>query len=67
MSMINGARNPQGLVNMLMQNNPQMQEINKLIQQAGGDGEKAFRMMAQQKGLNPDEAVSIVKNNALFK
>lgn len=58
--------NPNTMINMLMQNNPKMQEINKLIQEAGGDPEKAFRMKAQQMGMNPDEAVNIVKN-AHFK
>lgn len=64
MSMI---KNPQAMLNTMMQNSPQMSEVNKLLQQAGGDAEKAFRLKAQQMGLNPDEAVSIVKNNALFK
>lgn len=59
-------KNPSNMMNVLMQNSPQMKEINSLIQQAGGDPEKAFRMKAEQMGYNPDEAVSIVKN-AHFK
>lgn len=63
MSMIKSMNNPQAMINMLMQNNPKMQEINGLLQQTGGDGEKAFRLKAQQMGLNPDEAVAIIKGH----
>lgn len=44
-----------------MASNPKVQEINKLIEEAGGDPEKAFRMKAQEMGVNPDDFINAMK------
>ena len=45
----------------MMQNNPRVQEVNDLINKAGGDPEKAFRDLCAEKGVDPEEIISILK------
>jgi hypothetical protein len=61
MSMMRGASNPQGMLQQMMQNNPQYQQAMQLVQQAGGDPKKAFYQMANQMGVNPDEIMGMLK------
>ena len=61
MSMIRGASNPQGMLQQMMQNNPQYQQAMQLVQQAGGDPKKAFHQLANQMGVNPDEIMGMLK------
>lgn len=58
MSMIQAyrnAKNPQQLLNNIIQRNPQVQAVVNLINQSGGDARSIFYSMARQKGVNPDE------------
>ena len=60
MAMIKQSRNPQQLVmNMLMQN-PQGKNILQTIQN-GGNAKELFYKMAQQKGINPNQFISMFK------
>lgn len=60
MTMIKQSRNPQQLVmNMLMQN-PQGKSILQTIQN-GGNAKELFYQMAQQKGINPNQFISMFK------
>jgi hypothetical protein len=61
MQMMRGASNPQGMLQQMMQNNPQYQQAMQLVQQAGGDPKKAFYQMANQMGVNPDEIMGMLK------
>ena len=59
MNMIKTAGNPQAMVqNMLMQN-PQ---VSNLINQYGGDPQRAFYALCDQKGINPQEFLKSLKN-----
>jgi len=49
------------MLQQMMQNNPQYQQVMQLVNQAGGDPQKAFYQMAQQMGVNPDEILSMLK------
>lgn len=53
--------NPQAMLNRLMQTNPQMRGVMDYINRNGGDPKKAFYTMAQQKGVNPDDILSLLK------
>lgn len=44
----------------MMQNNPQMKQVQNIIQQHGGDPMQAFRAMAEENGLDPDEILSMI-------
>ena len=59
--LINSMGNPQEAINQIMASNPKVREINKLIEEAGGDPEKAFRMKAQEMGVNPDDFINAMK------
>lgn len=61
MQMMRGASNPQGMLQQMMQNNPQYQQAMQIVQQAGGDPKKAFYQMANQMGVNPDEIMGMLK------
>ena len=57
MQMLKSLSNPKEMVNQMLRNNPRAGEINKLIQDNGGDIEKAFRVKAKEMGVDPDEIV----------
>lgn len=61
MSMVQSAQNPQAMLNQMMQNNPQMQQAMKLINQHGGDAQKAFYSLAQERGIDPQEILKMLK------
>ena len=61
MSMVQAAQNPQAMLNQMMQNNPQMQQAMKLINQHGGDAKKAFYSLAQERGIDPQEILKMLK------
>ena len=56
--MIKAAKNPSALAQTMVNQNPQVQ---KMIQDAGGDPKKAFYNAAKQKGIDPDEIINMLK------
>ena len=61
MDMVKGASNPQGMLNMMAMNNPQLKKVMEIVDQYGGDSMKAFRETAEQMGINPDEIMGMMK------
>ena len=61
MGMINNAQNPSAMMNSMVQNNPQLKQAMDLIRQSGGDPQKAFYALAQQKGVNPQDILDMLK------
>lgn len=57
---VRAARNPQAALMSMMGNNPQMQQVKRIVDQHGGDPMKAFREMAEENGLDPDEILSMI-------
>ena len=45
-----------GMVN----NNPQMKQVMDIVQKHDNDPMKAFREMAEENGLDPDEILSMI-------
>ena len=60
MNVVRAAKNPQAALMNMMGNNPQMRQVQNIIQQHGGDPMQAFRAMAEQNGLDPDEILSMI-------
>ena len=56
-SMVKSAGNPQLMLNQLMQNNPQIMQI----VQKYGSAEKAFYALAEERGINPQEILDLLK------
>lgn len=56
-TMIKSAGNPQLMLNQLIQNNPQVMQI----VQKYGSADKAFYALAEEKGINPQEIIDLLK------
>ena len=61
MQMVKSLSNPKEMVNQMLRNNPRAGEINKLIQDNGGDIEKAFRSKAKEMGVDPETIIKALK------
>ena len=55
--MFKAVNNPQQMVNQMINNNPQVKQI---IDQYG-DPKTAFYKLAEQKGINPDDILNMLK------
>lgn len=60
-NMIKFAKNPQLAFNQMIANNPQMKQAMNYVQQNGGDPKAAFLKLANEKGVNPDEILNMLK------
>lgn len=56
--MIKNSPNPQVLLNNLLAQNP---KVSGLINQYGGDARTAFYALAQQKGVDPNSILDMLK------
>lgn len=61
MQAVRSAGNPQAMFNQMMQNNPQYKQAMQIIQQNGNDPKAAFYALAQQKGIDPEQVISMLK------
>ena len=60
MNMVKAARNPQAALMGMMGNNPQMKQVMEIVNKRGGDPMQAFREMAEENGMDPDEILSMI-------
>ena len=60
MHAVRAARNPEAALMGMMGNNPQMQQVMSIVKDRGGDPMQAFRAMAEENGLDPDEILSMI-------
>ena len=49
------------MLNQMMSSNPRINEIKKLIEDNGGDPEKAFRAKAAEMGVDPNTIINALK------
>lgn len=61
MGMIKAAADPKAAMAQMVQNNPQMKQVMELVQQSGGDPKKAFYALAQQKNVDPQQILDMLK------
>ena len=61
MGMVKSAANPQQALNMLAMNNPQMKQVMDIVEQYGGDSMKAFRAVAEECGMDPEQILGMLK------
>lgn len=59
--MVNASQNPQAMMNQLLTNNPQIKQVMDYVNQSGGDPKKAFYALAEQKGIDPQEILNMMK------
>ena len=61
MAMLKAAQNPQMLLNQMISTNPKLKEVMDLVNQYGGDPNKALQAGAQQNGIDPQEIMDMLK------
>ena len=61
MNMVKSAKNPQTMLQSMVNQNPQMKQVMDYVQQNGGDPKTAFYKLAEQRGVNPDEVLQMLK------
>ena len=58
--MVKSSNNPQMMLYNLLSQNPRTSQLMNMF---GGDPKTAFYNLARQKGIDPDQFVSMIKNN----
>ena len=58
MNSVRNAGNPQAMLMNMAQSNPNIKQAMDFINQSGGDPQKAFYALAEQKGVNPEDILS---------
>ena len=61
MGMVKMAKDPQGAIEQMMMNNPQMKQVMDLIKESGGDPMKLFEAKAKEMGVDPQEILDMLK------
>ena len=61
LNMVRSSGNPQAMLNNMLAQNPQMQNVINYINQNGGNPQQAFYKMAQERGVNPDDILNMLK------
>ena len=59
--MVQTASNPLATLQAMVDKNPQLQQAVDLINRCGGDPQKAFYVLAEQKGVDPNEILDALK------
>lgn len=59
--MLKSMSNPQEMLSQALQNNPKTKELQDILNKAGGDPEKAFRMKAKEMGVDPEQIIRMLK------
>ncbi len=61
MNLLRTSQNPQAMMQTLLMQNPQLQSVMTLINQSGGDPKTAFYKLAEQKGVDPNQIINMLK------
>ena len=61
MTMVKMSQDPTAMINGLIQSNPQFQQAIEYINANGGDPKAAFYKMAEEKGVDPDEILNMLR------
>lgn len=61
MNMVRSAGNPMAMLQNMAQTNPQLKQVMDVVNTSGGDPKKAFYKMAKEKGVNPEQVLSMLR------
>ena len=61
MQTVRSAGNPQAMLQQMAASNPQLRQAMDYVQQCGGDPKQAFYKLAQQRGIDPNEILNMLK------
>lgn len=59
--LLRNASNPDALLQMMIQQNPQMQKAVDYIKSNGGDPKAAFEKLASENGIDPNQIMQMLK------
>ena len=59
--MLRTAQNPQMLLNQMMMNNPKLKEVMDIVNQYGGDPNKALEEVSKQYGVTSQDIYDLLK------
>ena len=60
MQTVRAAQNPAQALQQMAGNNPQIQQALQLVQQSGGNPQAAFEKLAREKGIDPQQIMSML-------
>ena len=61
MNAVKTAQNPEAMLNLLAQKNPQLREALELAKNSGGSPKEAFYKRAEELGVDPDDILNMLK------
>lgn len=61
MNMLNSSGNPQMMLQNMMSQNPRLKEAMDYVNANGGNPKEAFYKLAKERGINPDDIISMLK------
>lgn len=61
MNIVRSASNPNIMLQNMIQSNPQMKQVMDIVNQSGGDPKQAFYKMAEQKGIDPEQVLQMLR------
>ena len=61
MNMVRMSQNPQAALNQFVMNNPRMKDVMNVINQHGGDVDKALEAKAAEYGITPQDIYEMLK------
>ena len=61
MDVVKNSANPQQTIELLLSRNPQYNNVIGLIKESGGDAKSAFYKLAEQKGVDPETILKLLK------
>ena len=61
MQMMQNSGNPQAMLQNMLMNDPRYGDVLKMINAHGGDAKAAFYDLAEQKGVDPNEIINMLK------
>ena len=59
MNAVQSAQNPQAMLSQMAMNNPQLKQVMDIVEQYGGDPNKALQAIAEQHGFTPQDIMSL--------
>ena len=60
-NMAKAVKNPQAMLGQLSQSNPQVKELMTMLQTSGKSPKEMFYQMAQEKGVDPEEILKMLR------
>ncbi len=61
LQLVRSSNNPGAALQMMAQKNPQLKQVMDVVNQSGGDPQKAFYTLCQQRGVDPQQILNALK------